>query len=402
MNRAPRTPFATCQSTFQAVVTPDIFAAAQKARQALSIAPTESRSQSQTSRALSRPSIPSRSHSQAPSQLTEEWETVDGYEDSTSSTASSSSPESDSNSDSDSDHHRQRKGKGKKRKRKDKDKKKKKKQKRGKRLSVKDKKVVLRICCKDFEIYAHSKPKAKFWEHVREQVKAETDKDHASLDKAVRRWEKDRRKVLKAIEDGLFSDEEEDDRELLIALDEWIGLLDGLKEKQKDQEDRIGKAGNETVQSRRLQENLGKRWVQKERSSAIEADDLSSELANPQESLNSFVETPVLSSQSPASSSQTSCVQAPAKRARQQPLPHQLLAEIAAGISSIAAELKADREGTAQSARREEWLRLNAELKELYESIETRLAASNQKTSLMLNILLRMEQQQSKEKGIDT
>jgi hypothetical protein len=40
--------------------------------------------------------------------------------------------------------------------------------------------------------------------------------------------------VLKAIEDGLFSSEEEDDRELLIVLDEWIGLINSLKEKQKD------------------------------------------------------------------------------------------------------------------------------------------------------------------------
>jgi hypothetical protein len=127
-------------------------------------------------------------------------------------------------------------------------------------LSDEDKKIVLRICCQDFEIYAHTKPKAKFWERVQEQVQKETKKDHATLGKAVKRWERDRDKVLKAIEDSLFSGEEEDDRELLIALDEWISLLDGLKEKQKDREDRIGKAGKETIRSRRAQENLGRRW----------------------------------------------------------------------------------------------------------------------------------------------
>jgi hypothetical protein len=55
--------------------------------------------------------------------------------------------------------------KGKKRKKKAKDKKqkqKKKKQKRGPRLLDDDKKIVLRICCQDFEIYAYAKPKAKF------------------------------------------------------------------------------------------------------------------------------------------------------------------------------------------------------------------------------------------------
>jgi hypothetical protein len=57
--------------------------------------------------------------------------------------------------------------------------------------------------------------------------------------------------VLKAIEDGLFSSKEEDDKELLIALDEWISLVDSLKQKQKDQGDRIGKAREETIRSQR-------------------------------------------------------------------------------------------------------------------------------------------------------
>jgi hypothetical protein len=64
--------------------------------------------------------------------------------------------------------------------------------------------------------------------------------------------------------------------------------------------------------------------------------------------------------------------------------------------------LKASREGTVQDAQQEEWSRLDAEVKELRESVKTRLAAFNQKTSLVLNILLRIEQQQNKEKGIDT
>ena len=200
-------------------------------------------------------------------------------------------------------------------------------------------------------------------------------------------------KVLKAIEDGLFSGEEEDDRELLIALDEWISLLDGLKEKQKNREDRIGKAGEETERSRRAQENLGRRWGQKEKSPAVETGD----------TLNPSVENPASTSQAPAPSSsfQAVPVQALRKRARQQPLPPQPLAEIAAGISGIVAELKADREGTAQDAR-SELSRLDAEVKELRESVETRLAASDQKISLVLNILLKMEQQQNKERGGDT
>jgi hypothetical protein len=63
--------------------------------------------------------------------------------------------------------------------------------------------------------------------------------------------------------------------------------------------------------------------------------------------------------------------------------------------------LKADKEGIAQGIR-EEWSRLNAEVKELCEFVKTGLAESNQKTSLVLNILLRMKQQQSKERGVDT
>ena len=50
----------------------------------------------------------------------------------------------------------------------------------------------------------------------------------------------------------MFSGEEEDDKELLIALDEWIGLVDGLKEKQKSRQDYIGKAGEDAVESYRI------------------------------------------------------------------------------------------------------------------------------------------------------
>jgi hypothetical protein len=390
MDRALTTATPGPQGIFQAVVTPDLFATTQRARLIPSTSSTVSRSQSHTPRASPRPSQPSRSHSQAPSQLADEWYT-DNEELISSSASSSSDSDSDSASSS-SDDDQQRKGKKRKRKAKA-NKKNKKKQKRGPRLSDDDKKITLRICCQDFEIYAHARPKAKFWEHVRERVKTETGKDHASIGKAVQRWEKDRRKVLKAIEDGLFSGEEEADRELLIALDEWISLLDGLKEKQKNREDRIGKAGEETERSRRAQENLGRRWAQKEKSPAVETGD----------TLNPSVENPASTSQAPAPSSsfQAVPVQALRKRARQQPLPPQPLAEIAAGISGIVAELKADREGTAQDAR-SELSRLDAEVKELRESVETRLAASDQKISLVLNILLKMEQQQNKERGGDT
>ena len=50
----------------------------------------------------------------------------------------------------------------------------------------------------------------------------------------------------------MFSGEEEDDRELLIALDERISLLDGLKDKQKGRQDCIGKAGEDTAESYRI------------------------------------------------------------------------------------------------------------------------------------------------------
>jgi hypothetical protein len=245
------------------------------------------------------PSVLSRSLSQAPSQLTGEWEDVDeDRESSSSESESESDTDSSSSSSSSSDDRSRRKGKGKKRKKKWKHKKKQKmkRQKRGKRMSYKDKKVVLRICCRDFEIYAHSKPKSKFWKHVQEQVKIKTEKGHKSLDKAVRRWEKDRRKVLQAKEEGLFSSEEEDDREYLIAIDKWIRLLNGLKEKQKDREDRTGKARVETVKSRRIQENLGRRWAHKERSLAIEADETPSESIVVQDSQDPSTEILVLTS----------------------------------------------------------------------------------------------------------
>jgi len=158
-----------------------------------------------------------------------DWVTED-EEGSTTSTTSSSSSNSDSDSNSSSSG-RQRKRKRKKKQKKQKSKKKR--RKTGPRFSNEDKKVVLRICCKDFEVYAHAKPKRTFWEAVQEQVKKEINKDHNSLSKTVLRWERSRRRVRKLIEAGMFSGEEEDDWELLIVLDEWIDLVDGLKEKQK-------------------------------------------------------------------------------------------------------------------------------------------------------------------------
>ena len=80
----------------------------------------------------------------------------------------------------------------------------------------------------------------------------ETGEDHASLNKTVKRWEVCRRQVLKLIAEGKFSGEEEDDRELLIVLDEWISLIDSFKSKQKAREDRIGKAGDETAECIRI------------------------------------------------------------------------------------------------------------------------------------------------------
>jgi hypothetical protein len=293
---------------------------------------------------------------------------------------------------------------------------------RGARLTTEDKKVVLRICVQDFEVYAHAKQKGKFWEEVQDQLKNETDKDHATLGKAVSRWVTARRRVLKLIKEDKFSGEEYDDRELLIALDEWISLLDSLKIKQKAREDRIGKAGEDTARSKRIQENLGRRWRQKEKAPASQAGDLDSELVDGQpvdEDLQLLSTSPSPSaSQSlvhvgssvsvrrQASTTTASSGRPSQRRAQQQPLPPQPLAEIAAGISGIVAELKADREGAAQAVQEEELSRFNAELKELREFVEARLAAFDRKTNFMLNILLRMEQQQNEERekgnGVDT
>jgi hypothetical protein len=82
---------------------------------------------------------------------------------------------------------------------------------------------------------------------VERQLKEETGKDHATLGKAVNCWVTACQRVLKLIKDGKFSREEEDDKERLIVLDEWISLLDSLKTKQKAREDRIRKAGQDTA-----------------------------------------------------------------------------------------------------------------------------------------------------------
>ena len=79
---------------------------------------------------------------------------------------------------------------------------------------------------------------------------------------------------MKLIAENKFSGEEEDDRELLIILDEWISHLDSLKQKHQAREDCIGKGGDETAESKRIQENLGRRWTDKERSPVIKVDDL--------------------------------------------------------------------------------------------------------------------------------
>jgi hypothetical protein len=150
-------------------------------------------------------------------------------------------------------------GRGRKRKRRQKaDKKAKRAPKRRPRLSDEDRKVVVRIWVEDFEIYAHSKTKGKFWAAIWQKLLVESGKNHATLDKAIRRWEKEKRRVLQLIREGKYSGEEEDDREFLIAIDEWISLVDSLKERQKAKEARIGKADSETLESKRIQENLGR------------------------------------------------------------------------------------------------------------------------------------------------
>ena len=105
------------------------------------------------------------------------------------------------------------------------------------------------------------------------------------------------------MEDGKHSGEEEDKKELLIALDEWIDLIDGLKEKQKAREDRLGRAAEDTETLQQLQENLGHRWANKERSPAlIEAGDSLVQPTKDSASLEPLVETPA----SVSSSSQLS------------------------------------------------------------------------------------------------
>ena len=152
------------------------------------------------------PSIPPRSQSQTPSQqmqgnvvhpnLSDRAASSDS-EESTGSTDSSSSSSSENPA-----ANGQRKGNERKRKRSNKASTRKKK---CPRLSNEDKKIVLRVCCNDFEIFAHARTKKRFWEGVQQKVKEETGKDHSSLHKAVKRWENSRRRVLKLITDGLFS-----------------------------------------------------------------------------------------------------------------------------------------------------------------------------------------------------
>lgn len=188
----------------------------------------------------------------------------------------------------------------------------------------------------------------------------------------------------------------------------WISLLDGLKLKLKEREDRISNASEDTERSRRIQENLDRRWSHKERSPAIETGESIDQLAN--EDLQvlsanlSSASQSLVHAESSASiyGQQTSTTAAsssrPAqRRTRQQPVPPQPPTEIAARISSLAAELKAGRAMPVQAVR-EEFLRLEAKVTEFQESVEARLAKSDQKTSLVLNILLRMEQQQNKDR----
>ena len=167
--------------------------------------------------------------------------------------------------------------------------------------------------------------------------------------------------------------------------------MDSLKTKQKAREDRIGKAGEETERSKRIQENLGKWWAQKERSPAWEASDLNGQPVDGEPvdediqilsaRLSSATQSLVHVESSVSVCGQTLATTASSRpsqrRTRQQPLPPQPLADIAAGINGIVAELKADREAVAQGAREEELLRLDAEVKELCESIEARLAATD-------------------------
>jgi hypothetical protein len=192
-------------------------------------------------------------------------------------------------------------------------------------------------------------------------------------------------------------------------LDEWISLLDSLKAKQKRREDRIGKAGEETAQSRQAQENLSRRWINKDLLSAHETDDCDNESVaedlliqsvgpSPSTSQSLINTSSSVSIREQTSRTTTSSNRFRQKRTQQQPLPLQPLTDIAAGIQSIAAEMKAERERATQALQNEELLRLDIKVAELQESIDKRLAESEKKQNIVLSILLKLESQQSKER----
>jgi hypothetical protein len=60
--------------------------------------------------------------------------------------------------------------------------------------------------------------------------------------------------------------------------------------------------------------------------------------------------------------------------------------------------MKAKRERATQALQSKELLRLDEEVKELWESIDKRLAQSKEKQNIALSILLKLESQQSKER----
>ena len=390
MNRASKTPKPTPKIRFGAVTTPAQFLPASRVIeepiQSLSLAPSPS----------PRPLLLSQSPVLS---LGSRLRASSWHDDKSDNSKGSTSSESSSSSDSKSSNRSRRS-----RKWKWKLKKAKKTQKTGPWLSNKEKKIVLHICVQDFEVYAHAKTKKRFWEHIWEKVKKETGKDHASLHKPVKRWENSWQRVLKLITKGKFSGEEEDDREFLIAIDEWISLLDGFRKKQEEREVHIGKAKEETRESRWIQENLGHWWAQKERSPAINADDPNLVVINDDQEV---LQTPLPPQSSTSQSSihvelsisvweQTLTISSHApKRAWRQPPPSQPLADIAEGLQGLVAEFKAEREGGVSIvpvAQEVEQSNLNVKVKKQLKSVESRLAASEQKQNLVLLILLKMEE----------
>jgi hypothetical protein len=128
---------------------------------------------------------------------------------------------------------------------------------------------------------------------------------------------------------------------------------------------------------------------------------------NAQDSLKAITETSSSTSQALVRDRSSTASRSSTRNVRQQPLPLQPLTEIAAGIRDIVAEFKADRErerGVVLAQEEEERSRLNIEVKQRLNSVEDRLAASEEKQNLMISILTRLDSKsrEREKENVDT